>query len=77
MAGTDQTRCDPALVSVKGVVRRNTGTSIWIDPDLGIYVLVLTNRTHPVRHSKTSEQGRQEYLARGRIDDAALQALGY
>ncbi|MCL4200938.1 MAG: beta-lactamase family protein [Pirellulaceae bacterium] len=55
----------------------NTGTSIWIDPDLGVYVLVLTNRTHPVRHSKTSEQGRQEYLARGRIGDAALSALGY
>jgi CubicO group peptidase (beta-lactamase class C family) len=24
-----------------------TGTSLWIDPTLGIYVVLLTNRAHP------------------------------
>ena len=24
-----------------------TGTSLWIDPDRGIYVVLLTNRVHP------------------------------
>lgn len=26
-----------------------TGTSLWIDPDRGVYVVLLTNRVHPVR----------------------------
>ena len=26
-----------------------TGTSLWIDPDRGVYVVVLTNRVHPTR----------------------------
>ena len=26
-----------------------TGTSIWIDPDRGIYIALLTNRVHPTR----------------------------
>jgi CubicO group peptidase (beta-lactamase class C family) len=26
-----------------------TGTSLWIDPDRGLYVVLLTNRVHPVR----------------------------
>ncbi|GIH16721.1 serine hydrolase domain-containing protein [Rugosimonospora africana] len=26
-----------------------TGTSLWIDPDLGIYIVLLTNRVHPSR----------------------------
>lgn len=26
-----------------------TGTSLWIDPDRGIYVVLLTNRVHPTR----------------------------
>jgi CubicO group peptidase (beta-lactamase class C family) len=24
-----------------------TGTSLWIDPDLSVYVVLLTNRIHP------------------------------
>ena len=26
-----------------------TGTSLWIDPDAGTYVVLLTNRVHPLR----------------------------
>ena len=26
-----------------------TGTSLWIDPERGIYVVLLTNRVHPTR----------------------------
>ena len=26
-----------------------TGTSIWIDPDKGVFVLLLTNRVNPTR----------------------------
>jgi CubicO group peptidase (beta-lactamase class C family) len=26
-----------------------TGTSLWVDPDLGIYIVLLTNRVHPSR----------------------------
>ncbi len=28
-----------------------TGTSIWIDPDQGLYVILLTNRVHPTRNN--------------------------
>lgn len=28
-----------------------TGTSLWIDPDRGIYVVLLTNRVHPTRRN--------------------------
>lgn len=24
-----------------------TGTSLWIDPELGVYAILLTNRLHP------------------------------
>jgi CubicO group peptidase (beta-lactamase class C family) len=26
-----------------------TGTSLWIDPESGVYVVFLTNRVHPAR----------------------------
>lgn len=26
-----------------------TGTSLWVDPDLGVYIVLLTNRVHPSR----------------------------
>ena len=29
-----------------------TGTSLWIDPDRGVYVLLLTNRVHPTRSNE-------------------------
>jgi CubicO group peptidase (beta-lactamase class C family) len=28
-----------------------TGTSLWIDPDRQIYVVLLTNRVHPTREN--------------------------
>jgi CubicO group peptidase (beta-lactamase class C family) len=28
-----------------------TGTSVWVDPDLGVYAVLLTNRVHPRRGS--------------------------
>jgi CubicO group peptidase (beta-lactamase class C family) len=28
-----------------------TGTSLWIDPDLDLYVVFLTNRVHPSREN--------------------------
>jgi len=52
-----------------------TGQSIWIDPEKMVYVIVLTNRNHPqmVGGVRKAEQ----YRARGRIADAALESLGY
>jgi len=29
-----------------------TGTSLWIDPDRGVYAALLTNRVHPTRHNE-------------------------
>ena len=53
----------------------HTGQSIWIDPEKMVYVIVLTNRNHPkmVGGARKVEQ----YRARGRIADAALESLGY
>ena len=53
----------------------HTGQSIWIDPEKMVYVIVLTNRNHPrmVGGARKAEQ----YRARGRIADAALESLGY
>ncbi len=53
----------------------HTGQSIWIDPEKQVYVIVLTNRNHPRRVD--GERKTQQYLARGRIGDAALESLGY
>jgi CubicO group peptidase (beta-lactamase class C family) len=33
-----------------------TGTSLWIDPDRGIYVVLLTNRVHPSRANDAIKQ---------------------
>jgi CubicO group peptidase (beta-lactamase class C family) len=30
----------------------NTGTSVWMDPDAGFYVVLLTNAVHPVRDAR-------------------------
>ena len=32
-----------------------TGTSVWIDPTLGLYVILLTNRVHPVRDGEPDQ----------------------
>jgi beta-glucosidase-like glycosyl hydrolase/CubicO group peptidase (beta-lactamase class C family) len=47
-----------------------TGTSLWIDPERDLFVVLLTNRVNPTR---TNEQIRQ---ARPAIHDAIIQALG-
>ncbi len=53
----------------------HTGQSVWIDPVNKVYVIVLTNRNHPkfVGGKRKLEQ----YRARARIGDAALETLGY
>ena len=47
-----------------------TGTSLWIDPERQLFVVLLTNRVNPTR---TDEQIRQ---VRPAVHDAILQALG-
>jgi beta-N-acetylhexosaminidase len=47
-----------------------TGTSLWIDPERGLFVVLLTNRVNPTR---ANEQIRQ---LRPAVHDAVLQALG-
>ena len=47
-----------------------TGTSLWIDPEPGIYVVFLTNRVHPSRD-------REGFAAtRPAVHDAAMEAVG-
>ena len=47
-----------------------TGTSLWIDPDAGCYVVLLSNRVHP---SRTGE-GISE--ARAAFHDAVMEGVG-
>ena len=47
-----------------------TGTSLWIDPDRDLFVILLTNRVNPTR---TNEQIRQ---VRPALHDAVLESLG-
>ena len=47
-----------------------TGTSLWIDPDRGVYVVLLTNRVHPTRENDAMKQ------LRPALHDAVMQALG-
>lgn len=35
-----------------------TGTSLWIDPDRGVYVVLLTNRVHPSRANEAIKEVR-------------------
>jgi CubicO group peptidase (beta-lactamase class C family) len=46
-----------------------TGTSLWIDPDRGVYVVLLTNRVHPSRANDAIRQVRPE------LHDAVMEAL--
>ena len=46
-----------------------TGTSLWIDPDRGVYVVLLTNRVHPTR---TNEAIRQ---VRPAVHDAVMEGF--
>jgi CubicO group peptidase (beta-lactamase class C family) len=47
-----------------------TGTSIWIDPDRQLFVVLLTNRVHPTRENQQIAQLRPAF------HDAVMQALG-
>jgi beta-glucosidase-like glycosyl hydrolase/CubicO group peptidase (beta-lactamase class C family) len=47
-----------------------TGTSIWIDPDRQLFVVLLTNRVHPTRENLKIQQ------VRPALHDAVMQALG-
>lgn len=46
-----------------------TGTSLWIDPDRAIYVVLLTNRVHPTRDNEAIRQVRPAF------HDAVMEAL--
>jgi len=48
-----------------------TGTSIWIDPDRQLFVVLLTNRVHPSRENMKIAQ------VRPALHDAVMQALGF
>jgi beta-N-acetylhexosaminidase len=48
-----------------------TGTSIWIDPDRQLFVVLLTNRVHPTRENVKIQKVRVE------LHDAVMQALGF
>ena len=37
-----------------------TGTSMWIDPRRGMYVILLTNRVHPTRDNNRIQAVRRE-----------------
>ena len=41
-----------------------TGTSLWIDPDRPLYILLLTNRVHPTRDNKKIARVRRELADR-------------
>ena len=47
-----------------------TGTSIWIDPDRQLFVVLLTNRVHPTRENTKIQQ------VRPALHDAVMQTLG-
>ena len=47
-----------------------TGTSLWIDPDRGIYVVFLTNRVHPTRSNEAIRH------VRPAVHDAVVEGLG-
>jgi CubicO group peptidase (beta-lactamase class C family) len=46
-----------------------TGTSLWIDPDRGLYVVLLTNRVHPSRENEAIR------LVRPAVHDAVMSDL--
>src|SRR6267142_2780070 len=48
-----------------------TGTSIWIDPDRDLFIVLLTNRVNPTRENQKMAQLRPAF------HDAVMQALGF
>jgi len=48
-----------------------TGTTIWIDPDRQLFVVLLTNRVHPTRENHKIAE------VRPAVHDAVMKALGF
>jgi CubicO group peptidase (beta-lactamase class C family) len=48
-----------------------TGASIWCDPEKDLFVVLLTNRVHPVRTNEKIQQ------VRPALHDAVAEALGF
>jgi len=48
-----------------------TGTSIWMDPDRQLFVVLLTNRVHPTRENQKIAK------VRPALHDAVMQSLGF
>ena len=46
-----------------------TGTSVWVDPERRLFVILLSNRVHPTRAN------RKLYRFRPRLHDAVIRAL--
>ena len=46
-----------------------TGTSLWIDPDRRLFVILLSNRVHPTRQNDAIRQVRAD------VADAVVRAL--
>jgi len=46
-----------------------TGTSMWMDPETGVFVIILTNRVHPSRENNLIRE------ARPQIADAVMRGL--
>ncbi len=46
-----------------------TGTSMWMDPDRQLFVVLLTNRVHPTRENNAIRQVRRD------VADAVVRAL--
>jgi CubicO group peptidase (beta-lactamase class C family) len=59
------TRLSPRAIGHTGF----TGTSLWIDPEQELYIVLLTNRVHPTRVNDRLPQ------MRGQIHDAVVEAL--
>jgi CubicO group peptidase (beta-lactamase class C family) len=51
------TRLSPAAIGHTGF----TGTSLWIDPQLDLYAVLLTNRVHPTRDNDAIARVRREF----------------
>ena len=49
------TRMSPRAIGHTGF----TGTSVWIDPELDLYVVLLTNRVHPTRDNNQIQRVRR------------------
>ena len=63
--GMIESKLNPAAVGVCGF----TGCSLWIEPESGIDIVLLTNRIHPSRSNKKIRTFRPQ------LHDAALEAL--